>query len=131
MTNTVKSYTDSFIEILALYVVLMLGVSLGFSFIEDKSLFDSIWWACATAMTVGYGDIFPATMAGKVLAMVWMHIVPLIVVPLIITRLMTHIVENKNEFSDSEQEEIKNLLKYIKAEIEQKVPEYGTPPATK
>ncbi len=126
MTKTVKSYTDSFIEILTLYVVLMFGVSIGFSFIEDKSLFDSIWWACATAMTVGYGDIFPATVAGKVLAMVWMHIVPLIVVPLIITRLMTHIVEDKNQFSDSEQEEIKNLLKYIKAQIEQKNPDSGT-----
>jgi len=46
--------------------------------VEDKSPFDSIpasfWWAIVTATTVGYGDHFPTTPAGKLVAaisMVW------------------------------------------------------------
>ena len=124
--SKIKKYTDSFSEIIVIYTLLLLFVSGVYSVIESKPFFDSIWWACATAMTVGYGDIYPATTTGKIIAMVWMHIVPLIVVPLIITRLMIHIVDNRDHFTHEEQEDIKQLLMYIKNEIESKSPDSGT-----
>lgn len=33
---------------------------------EFSSLFASLWWAIVTLTTVGYGDVFPITIGGKV-----------------------------------------------------------------
>ena len=33
---------------------------------------DSLWWACVTMATVGYGDYYPVTVAGRLLAIVLM-----------------------------------------------------------
>jgi len=37
-----------------------------------KTPFDAIWWAFSTITTVGYGDKFPVTVEGKLVAIVLM-----------------------------------------------------------
>ncbi len=42
-------------------------------FIEPKSfptVFDGVWWAIITASTVGYGDYYPVSTAGRITAMI-------------------------------------------------------------
>ena len=36
--------------------------------------FDALWWSAATISTVGYGDIYPITAAGRVIAIFTMVI---------------------------------------------------------
>ena len=39
-----------------------------------NSFFDALWWSAATISTVGYGDIYPITAAGRVIAIFTMLI---------------------------------------------------------
>jgi voltage-gated potassium channel len=108
------SSTDTFRELLALYIGLVAVASVAFSLAESKSLGDSIWWAFVTAMTVGYGDIVPVTTAGRIVGGFLMHVVPLFVIPLVIVRLLRAFVRDEHEFTHAEQERIKADLAAIK-----------------
>ena len=34
---------------------------------RPHSFFDALWWSLATITTVGYGDIYPVTTAGRII----------------------------------------------------------------
>ena len=56
-------------------VVLMLASSLGMYSAEHnaqpeqfRNAFSGIWWSVSTLLTVGYGDIYPVTVVGRIMA---------------------------------------------------------------
>lgn len=79
--------------------------------------FDSIWWAMSALTTVGYGDIYPITVAGKVLGIVTAIIgIGMVAVPTgIITSGFSEVLHNKkskktnnsNEYIEDKKDEKK------------------------
>ena len=55
--------------------ILMLSSSIGIYYAEHeaqpeifRNAFSGIWWSVSTLLTVGYGDIYPITVAGRIMA---------------------------------------------------------------
>jgi voltage-gated potassium channel len=57
--------------------ILIFTVSSGIYYFENeaqpetfKSVFHSMWWAVVTLMTVGYGDVVPVTLGGRIFTVI-------------------------------------------------------------
>lgn len=111
MLSKIKNGTDSFKELVAIYLISVTVVALLFSLFEGRNLVDAYWWTFVTGLTIGYGDIYPVTLAGKVLTVIWANFTVLALIPLFIGRLVVTMIDNKNEFTDSEQREMLELLR--------------------
>lgn len=111
MLNKLKNGTDSFKELFAIYLATALLVSVLFALFEQRGLMDGLWWAFVTGLTIGYGDIYPVTAAGQVLTVIWSHFMVLVVLPLFVGRVLIVMMNDRNQFTHEEQEEI---LRYVR-----------------
>lgn len=64
--------TNGFKYVVFVTVLLILLGGISIHFAEGMSYADGIWWAFVTATTVGYGDISPTTLYGRMIAMILM-----------------------------------------------------------
>jgi voltage-gated potassium channel len=80
---------------------------------DFDSLWDGVWWAIETVSTVGYGDIYPATVQGRLIALILMF-VGIGFLSLLTAAVASRFV--KQERGD-EHEELMETLRRIEADV--------------
>lgn len=116
--RTLRAATDTFGEMAAIYIMLLLGAAGLFALLEDYSFMDSPYWAGTTATSTGYGDISPKSTGGRILAVLLMHVSIFIVAPMIIVRLIDRLNENRDAFTHEEQQQVLDAITRIESRLE-------------
>lgn len=84
--------------ILAVWII----CSMLYALIEDKGPIESLWWGVVTGSTVGYGDSYPASTAGRGVA-TFLIVMMLVLVPIAIGHVIANLVLDRNQFTHDEQ----------------------------
>ncbi len=65
------------------------------------NLSDAFWWAIVTVTTVGYGDVYPVTAAGKIVA-TFLMITGIAILGVLISTLGASLIESRMKKTDNE-----------------------------
>jgi voltage-gated potassium channel len=124
--NKLQAATDTVKELLCWYVILLFAAAGVYMFAEHTSLDDALYWAATTATSTGYGDLSPKTIAGRIDAVLLMHISIFVIAPMMIVRLIDRMRVDPNVFTDEEQKEVLEHLRAIRDKVGE--PDYGKSP---
>ena len=121
ITSVLKERRNQIISSVFIILILMLASSIGMYSAEHNAqpevfdnAFSGMWWSISTLLTVGYGDIYPVTVVGKIMAIIISLLgVGVVAVPTGI--ISAGFVEqySKNEHSGSRFEDISEIGEII------------------
>lgn len=111
--------TNNLLKTLKFALTIILLSGLGIYFCEEKmtSFSNAIWWAVVTASTVGYGDFFPVTLAGRLIALALM-LTGIGTIGMLTGSIATFFLNHKEDKKDEIKELIISRIENIK-EIEE------------
>ena len=114
--------------ILAIYLASLFCAAALFAGFEGKPFWDGMWWAVVSALTIGYGDLAPATVGGRLTGILFGHFWIFGVIPMIIGNIISSMLEDRNKFTHAEQEWFEKTLRQIAdkvgVQVEEPPPDY-------
>ena len=85
-----------------LLVLVVLGIwvacSLVYALLEDKGPIEGLWWGIVTGSTVGYGDFYPSSTAGRAVGAI-LIVSMLLLVPIAIGHVIANLVFDKESLA--------------------------------
>lgn len=121
ITSVLLEKKNQIISSVFIILILLLASSLGMYSAEHeaqpevfRNAFSGIWWSMSTLLTVGYGDIYPVTVIGRIMAIVIAFLgVGVVAIPTGI--ISAGFVEqyNENENSDKKLRDISHIGEII------------------
>lgn len=114
--------TNNFIYVLYASVGLIFTSSMLMMYLENQSFADALWWSIVTCTTVGYGDISPSTVSGRIIAVVLM-IFGIGLIGMLTGTITTYFTQIKPNI-DNELSNDSDILSTLSDEEIEKVTEY-------
>jgi len=100
------------VALLTLFIVVVSGASQAtFDANEFPTFWDGVWWAVVTVTTVGYGDLYPRDVEGRMIGIV------LMLVGIGFLSVLTATVASKFIQTDTSSEEMVEALRRIEADV--------------
>lgn len=102
--RAIKTAKEEILLFIFITLMLIYFSAVGIYYFENQaqpehftSIFDSLWWAIITLTTVGYGDVYPITVGGKVFTFIILMIgLGIVAIPTgIISSALTRSVDKK------------------------------------
>lgn len=106
---------NGFIYLTIICGIVLVTAAITYSLAEGASLSNSFWWAIVTASTVGYGDVAPTTLVGRIAAISLM-IVGIGFIGTLTSTITNYVTTEKNVKNEDKLDKI--LLKLDKIEKE-------------
>ena len=104
--------TNSLDKVLIFLVLVIFTASIPIRYLERSitTYTDAVWWAIVTATTVGYGDISPETIVGRLIA-VFLMVFGIGLLGLVTSSVATYFLKNTDKEEDQ-------TVTYLKGQIE-------------
>ena len=106
---------NGFVYLIIICGIVLIISAITYSLAEGVSLSNSFWWAIVTASTVGYGDVAPHTLVGR-LAAVSLMIIGIGFIGTLTSTITNYFTSEHNHESDDKLEEILSKLDKMEAE---------------
>ena len=99
-----------------LYAFTIAFASVTFMTVEDFDFHKAVWFSFITSLTIGYGDVSPATTLGKIFTIVFALQWILFIIPCFLVNMIDVARRDKDKFSHEEQEQLKKDIDTLRAQ---------------